>query len=307
MFTACSGSPDGSVPNIEQDYAVATMSKHGISCNFYFHYSTSEQNEIDQINKRLNEELLKISDESTLIDMINAIDSIGPKIESEINDEFDLRNLEVLEIGIPETIREHIKTKVNVDRVKAITSNDVQSYASHNTMKSQEKSMSKDLSLVLRTKYDSEVRIEYAIYYHKQGSSLPVNSLNHEIKQAIVDSLHKFEIYEIQITKRDSITKIMTDIIKTSFPETNRVVIQYVHIPENAKKHFLKIDKARKAIVETLYTNGDKIIELTQELESNEMMSQSEIHEIEKEIKTLEMERALIQKKMKLLTYEFKP
>ncbi|NVK65034.1 MAG: hypothetical protein HWE22_10630 [Flavobacteriales bacterium] len=308
LFTGCSGIPDVSTPNEEQDYVVATLSKHGISCNFYFHYSSSDQTETNQINKRIDEELLKIADESTLLDMINDVDLIGPRIESNIKDEFDLRNLKVSQIGVEKNILEHFKTKVNVARVKAIAPDEIKHYTSRTELNSQEKSRSADLSLVLTTKHGSEVDIEYAIYYLKQQSSrIPVDSLDRHLKNTIVDSLRQYGMYEMWGTKRDSIQNIMKEIIKNNFPETNRVIILDVVIPEEAKKQFLETDKSRQAIMEALFENSDKLKSLSQELKSNKELSESEIIEIEKEINTLENERVSIKKKGKLLTYDYKP
>ncbi|MFT5779195.1 MAG: hypothetical protein ACI837_002152 [Crocinitomicaceae bacterium] len=306
-----SGSVIGQINN--QEYEIAIMDKNGTDGNYYFHYSvpdkvSSDLTKINQINKRLGEELSKIADEYTVFDLIEIIDSIGPKIETEIKDEFDLRNLKVMEIGVAEFLKEYLtKKKTNVDRVKIITQADVKNRFYRTTLNSREKSKSEYLSLVLKTKFDSEVLIEYAIYYREQFSlSIPLDSLNQYIKDVIIDSLHHYEMYEMWITKRDSMEMIMGDIIERSFPETNRVIIFDVIIPEEAEKQFSETNKARQAVMEALFENGDRQILLTQELESNKKLSKSEIIEIEKEIKMLEGERTSIKKKAKLLTYDYK-
>jgi len=299
---------------IDQEYEIEVMDKYGTDGCYYFHYSVSDkaslnQTEINQLNKRLGEELSKVAEEYTVFELIEIIDSIGPKISIELKDEFDLKNLEVLEIGISEDIYEALtKFKGNNDRVRAITQADIKNQFYQTTITSQEKSKSSSLSIVLKTKYDSEVHIEYAIYYREKFSpSIPEYSLNQHIKDVIIDSLRQFEVYEMWVTKRDSLEVIMGSIIKSSYPETNRVIILDLVIPEEAQKQFLETDKARQAVFESFDKIHKEMKLLKQKLESNKDLSESETKKIKKEIEILENEWKSVQKKARLLTYDFRP
>ena len=256
----------------------------------------------------MDKELQKIADESTLIYLINTIDSIGFNIENEIKDEFDLRDLIVLKIGVARSIKEYlVETETNVERVKAITSDEIINYVGTTKFKLQENSASANLSLALRTKYDSEVLIEYVIYYHEQqGSSNPKDSLSQDIKNTIVDSLSQYEMYEMWATERSSMEIIIERIIKISYPKTNRVIIFDVVIPEETEKQFLETDKSRKEIIEELDVIHKRVKFLRQKLESDKSLSKSETAKIKKEIENLENDWKSVQKKGKLLTYDYK-
>lgn len=310
-LTACQVQSNDTV--FEQDYEIATMTKNGIDCNFYFHYTTSydsqiNQTKINQINRRLGEELRVVADEYAIFELVNAIDSIGPRIEFEIKDELDLRDLKVLEIGVQGYIKEYLaKLKVNVERVKEINTDEITNFASETNIHSQEESKSASLPLELKTKYDSEVQIEFAIYYRKQQSeSIPKNTLNQQIKNAIVDSLRKYDMYEMWAVKRDSMEMKMVEIIKSTYPETNRVLILMVEIPEDAQKQFNEISDSKHAIMKVISEIYESEKLLKQKLDSNKDLSKSKIKKLEKEIQKLKSERVLVLEKAKLITNDYK-
>lgn len=109
------------------------------------------------------------------------------------------------------------------------------------------------------------------------------------------------------VSKKDSMELIMKDILKTYYPETNRVVIFNVTIPEEAEEHFREISKKKHAVLEDLFKNGDKLSFLEEKLESDKELNNSEITEIEKEIEKLKAERDAIREKGQTLTYKYKP
>ena len=307
-----SGSVIGQIT--EQDFEIEVMDMNGTDGYYYFHYSVSDKissdmTKINQINKRLGEELSKITDEHTVFDLIEIIDLIGPKISIEISEEFDLKNLKVLEIGLSESIYEAFTNyKGGNDRVRAITQAEIKNSFYRTTINSQEKSKSEHISMYLKTKFDSEVIIEYAIYYEEQISpNIPKDSLNQNINDDIIESLRQYEIYEMWVTKRDSMEMIMADLIKSRYPETSRVIIFDVVIPEEAEKQFLETDKARQAVIESLDKIHKEMKLLEQKLESNKDLSESETKKIRKEIKILENELKSVQKEGRLLTYEYRP
>ena len=298
----------------DHDYEISVMDKNGIDGYYYFQYSVSNKASSDltktnQINKRLGEELSKIADEYSIIQLIEIIDSIGPKIEIEIKDEFDLKNLKVLEIGVAEYLKEYLtKYAANVDRIKIITDADIKNHFYSATINSQEKSKSTNLSLVLKTKFDSEVHIEYVIYYlEQQSTSIPNDSLNLHIENVIIDSLRQYEMYEMWMSKRDSMEMIMASLIKNSYPETNRIIIFDVVIPEEAEKQFKETDRARQAVFESFDKIHKEMKLLEQKLESNKDLSESETKKIQKEIEILENEWKSVQKEGRLLTYDYRP
>ena len=140
----------------EQNYEVAVMDKNGMDANYYFHYfvsnkAASDLRKINQINKRIGEELSKITGKNTIYELTKIIDSIDPKIEIEIKDECDLKNLKVLKIGVAEYIMEYLTNiRANVVRVKIITHADIKNHFYTTTINSQEKTKSADLSLFLK-------------------------------------------------------------------------------------------------------------------------------------------------------------
>lgn len=300
-----------------QLYDIGVMARNGTDGYFFFSYqvpekTASDQSKMDIINYRLGEELSNIGEEYDIYELIEIIDSIGPRIENKIENQHELKNLEVLKIGVPESIKDYlVKSGVNVDRVKTIESIENKNYFSHlafEKLTATEKSHSKDLLLTVRTKFDSEVLLEYSIHYNEQVSpKLPVDSLDQEVKNIILDSLHKYTVYDFWAIKRGSIYKIMEDILKEKYPETNRVSVFDIVIPEEAEKYFKKIDQSRLAILEDLSNNFEKCKKLTLKLESDNELSKDEITEIEKEIEMLERERESIREKGRTLTYEYKP
>lgn len=157
-----------------QLYEVGVMDMNGTDGYFYFSYEiskkiSSDQYKINFINKRLSEELVKIADEYAVYDLIQLIDSIGPKIENKLDKDLKVNSIKVLEIGVFEFIKSYlVKNGINDDRVKTIESAEIKNSFSYFDLKSEEKSNSEDFSINVNSKYGSEVIIEYNIYFLKK-------------------------------------------------------------------------------------------------------------------------------------------
>src|SRR5690554_4681987 len=198
-----------------QLYDVGIMAKNGTDGYFFFSYqipekTASDKPKMNQINYRLGEELSKIGEEHDIHQLIEIMDSIGPRIESRIGNQHELKNLKVLKIGIPASIKDYLaKNEVNVDRLKtteSIKNKNYFSYLAFEKNTTNEKSHSEDLLLNVQTKFDSEVVIEYSIYYNEQVSpKLPMDSLDQEVKNIILDSLSKYSVHDFWTTKRSTI------------------------------------------------------------------------------------------------------
>jgi hypothetical protein len=273
------------------------MERNGTECYFYFHYSVSEnttltQSEIDRINSRINAGLLTITDVTTYDKLIAQIDSIGPQIENLVHDEHGPNDLTVMKIGLPEFFQEFLpQIKVNLNRVKIISSDEIKNYANHTDLNLQEKSKSEDLSLILRTRYNSELPIDYVIYFSDQRNSmLPIDVLNQHIEEVIVDSIRQFNACEIYSTKKDSVEMMMKKIIEINYPEANRVLITDVELPTEAEKWIHETETTKHEIMEDLFKMYDEMESLNQKLETSKTLSKSEILEIEKNIEILEMD-----------------
>ena len=172
---------------------------------------------------------------------------------------------------------------------------------------SQKMSWTDDLTIILKTKFDSEVVVKYDVQYRGQLNIVNLEkSLNKHINKEIIDSLHHFDMYEMWTSRRDTMEFIMGRLIKNNYSKVEQVQIHDVIIPEDAEKLFIEREESRHAIIDALFENGDKLQALAKEIESNLKLSKSEVTEIEKEIRTLENERAMIKKKGKLLTLELK-
>lgn len=294
----------------EHSYEVKALTKNGLFCNFHFKYSISDQLynvKRDQIHIRLDDELLKIANQSTLIDLVNIIDSIGPSIEKKIKKHYPLENLKVKEIRIDKNLKDYLIRKgINLNRVEIITRNDINNYAGSTKYRLEVKSHSDELLLGLKTKEGSEVQIKYTIAFSDTLKN-PFDSLSSTIENTITDSLSKYKMYEMWTTRRDSICTIMENIIKQSYPETYSVLVTDVVLPENAKKHFIETEKLEHDFFNALLELTEKKILLTNKLEKNKSLSEQEINEIQKEIKSLENKEATILKKIELLNYDYKP
>ncbi|RYM34109.1 hypothetical protein ERX46_09115 [Brumimicrobium glaciale] len=294
----------------KQLYEIGVMDRNGTDAYFYFSYqvpekTASDQSKINFINKRLGEEIAKIADENTISDLVKMIDSIGPKMESEI----ELKNLEVLKIGVSENWRKIIESEVgNSDRVETIEKNEFKNYFSAFNLRTNEKLKSDDLSITVKSKFDSDAIIWFNVYYfNKVIPDLPTDSLQKQIKDTIIHSLGQFELYDLWVSQRDSMETIMNEVYKLYYPETSRVVIFDIVIPEEAEIYFEEIYQSRKAIMAETFENIERLVFLKKELESNNELTETEIIEIEKEIEKLERERKSIREKSKRLTYEYKP
>jgi len=294
---------------IEQSYEVEVITKNGVFCNFYFQYSISSQlyqTKRDQIHIKLDEELLKITDQYTLTDIVNAIDSIGLSIGNEIKNVFDLVNLKVKEIRVDHNWREYLDKKgVNLDRVKINTGNGRKNYARSTKSRLEVKSSSGSLSLVLKTKENSDVRIKYVINFTNTFKN-PFESLDQHIQNSIVDSLSQFTMYELWTSLRHSISQIMEGIIKTGYPETYSVLVLDIVIPKKAKTYFLETEKIESDIYKTLIEIFKKKESLTKKIETNSDLSKSENIETIKKIERLEDEETVLLKKVRLLNYDYK-
>lgn len=247
--------------------------------------------------------MAQIADECTISGLVKMIDSIGPRIESKIENQLDLKNLEVLKIGVSGNWREIVVREVgNSDRVKAIQSSEVKNYFSYFGLRTDEKLKSNDISITLKSKFDSEVLIKFNIYYfNKVTPNLPIDSLQRHIKDTIIHSLGQFELHDLWISEKDSMETIMNEVFKFYYPETSRVEVFHVIIPEEAEKYFNKIDQSRQALLEDLFENRERLIFLEKELESNKKLTNAEITDIEKEIENLERENeSQFEKKVKL-------
>jgi len=173
-------------------------------------------------------------------------------------------------------------------------------------IESQKRTTYVNLSIVVKTKFDSDVTLEYIIAHHSWHNFEKVqDSLNKQISEAILDSVQLYTMYDMWSSKRYYLEKMIESIVKHNIPKTDWVEVRDVIIPEEAEKQFLERERERQEIME----ERDKIYEsrklLTQKLESNKDFSKSEIKEIEKEINTLDNNWTSVQKKAKLLTLNF--
>lgn len=171
---------------------------------------------------------------------------------------------------------------------------------------SQEKSWSKELSVTAITKFDSEVDIKYIVQCRGQfNCNNLVDSSSQHINKIIIDSLRQFDMYEIWVAKRNTIEIIIEDIITSCCPKIELTYISEIIIPEEAETQFLETEKSRQDIIQELNEIVESKKLLTEKLETNTGLSQFEIREIEKEIKTLDNDLKSVQKKGKLITLNF--
>lgn len=297
-----------------QFYEVEVMDMNGTDGYFYFSYETikkssSNQSKLNFINNRISEELVEIADQHSIYDLVHLIDSIGPRIEHRLNTKLQVKDIKVLKIGVIEFIRNYVeKNGVYDDRIITIESSEIKNEFNYFDLRTDEKTRSNDLSTTLKSKYGSEVLVEFNIYFRKQVTpNLPIDSLPHHFHNTIESSLKHFELYDMWVSEKDSMEVIMKDIIKTHYPEISRVAIFNVVIPKEAEEHFKEITKKRHAIIEELFQNGNKINVLKKKLESENGLKDSEIDEIEEEMKKLREKRDEIKERGKSLTYKYKP
>jgi hypothetical protein len=172
---------------------------------------------------------------------------------------------------------------------------------------SEEKSWSKDLYITVTTRFDSKVDIKYIVQSSSQfNSSNLEDSLSQHINEIIVDSLRQYDMYEMWSSKRGTIEVVMGGIITSRYPEIELTHISEIIIPKEAETKFLETENSRRDIIEELKGIVESRKLLIQKLETNSDLSQFEIVEIEKEIKTLDNDFASVQKKGKLITLNFK-
>lgn len=299
---------------VELQYEIGVMDMNGTDGYYYFGYQVSHEisrNEakVDLINKRIGEELNEVAEQFAIYELVEIIDSIGPIIEKNLNPEPEVKNIVLLKIGVIETLRDYaIKEGVNTRRVESIDNNDIKNKFSYFGMRSDEISKSKDLTINIKSKFGSEVTVEFIIYCSaKIDDCLTKDSLKMSTQEQIASSLAHFELYDMWVSERDSMEIVMKDIIKPDYPEVKRVAIFNVIIPEKAEEHFRDIEKKRHEIIESLFKNGDKLNLLEGKLESDKVLNKREIDEIEKEIERLKLEREAIREKGKTLKFEYKP
>ncbi|MFT6982508.1 MAG: hypothetical protein ACJAUD_001275 [Crocinitomicaceae bacterium] len=162
-----------------------------------------------------------------------------------------------------------------------------------------------NISLTVKTKFDSEIDIIcHVFYFGEHDFKNTKDPINQQINQAIIDSLHQFDMHQIWATKRLTIDQIVEGIFKENYPTIYKVYVPDVIIPEYAEKSFKKTDKDRHDLIDAL----DEIFEqrklLQDSLKTNNIFSAVQITKIEKEISIFEDHFTSLQKKGKLIEYD---
>lgn len=146
--------------------------------------------------------------------------------------------------------------------------------------------------LTIKSKMDSEIDIEYVIYYNNQNSLAAEDPIIKKINTAIKDSLHQFDMFELISTKRDVAQNLVCSIVKNEF-KTNGIdvedaILVKLEIPKEAKQLYFKLEKIKQSYLEVLLEIRDRKQLLEEELASNKNLSKTEIEEIKKELLILE-------------------
>lgn len=164
----------------------------------------------------------------------------------------------------------------------------------------------KKQTITVRTKFDNEVVVEYEVYYRgEKNFSTTDGSFNLHINQTIIDSLQRFDMYEMYIPERETIGKVIENIIRISYPKIEKVKMWDVTVPDEALKRFTETDELRRKIFEELSEVFEKIISLEEKLETNKDLSNSEILEIEKELEVLEKKKEAISEEGRTYKHEY--
>lgn len=169
--------------------------------------------------------------------------------------------------------------------------------AQENSSKNQDELQQTTESLEVRTKHDSKVTIIYALEYVAEKPELI------SAEKDILDSLYKFNMYEMWAMERETISIILKEVYERTSTNTKDAFLIDVEIPIEAENSFRKTEKARQEILDELLKNKHQLVELINELNSNTEISIEEKEKKEQEIKTIERRVNALQKKGASLNY----
>jgi hypothetical protein len=142
------------------------------------------------------------------------------------------------------------------------------------------------------SRLNTEVEISVSVYYRGDHYFKESDSELQEVKKLIIDSLKRFDVFEMYGSERNTIDLIIGEIFKNYFEGKNvivdKAILISVRIPEEAKILYYRFLELQQKYLEVYLKIHERNEALKSELKTNLDLTESERIEIKREISVLE-------------------
>jgi hypothetical protein len=112
------------------------------------------------------------------------------------------------------------------------------------------------IELTAKSKFATDVGIEYVVYYENKTFLNSEDSIFKIINLIIIDSLKQFDMFEMISTEIINANDIIESIVRNEFDaheiEVDIVILRKVKIPEEARLLFYKYEELKQTYLESL-------------------------------------------------------